>query len=63
MQVAEKHYLGLVRGIPREARTLEAAMQAEELVAKVTARAGQSGPTRLSNVVDRRGGMRILEKK
>jgi len=27
VQVAEKHYLGLVRGIPRDARTLEAAMQ------------------------------------
>jgi hypothetical protein len=26
MQIAEKHYLGLVRGIPREARTLEAAI-------------------------------------
>ena len=25
--VAEKHYLGLIRGIPRDARTLEAAMQ------------------------------------
>ncbi|MFW9998231.1 MAG: tyrosine-type recombinase/integrase [Candidatus Odinarchaeota archaeon] len=29
--VAERHYLGVVRGIPREARTLEAAMQADDL--------------------------------
>ncbi|HET7540423.1 MAG TPA: hypothetical protein VFK05_11150 [Polyangiaceae bacterium] len=27
VQVAEKNYLGLIRGIPRDARTLEAAMQ------------------------------------
>lgn len=27
--VAERHYVGLVRGIPREARTLEAAMQVD----------------------------------
>ena len=40
VQVAERHYLGLVRGIPREARTLEAAMQIEDLVANVVARAG-----------------------
>jgi integrase len=32
--VAEKHYLGVVRGIPREARTLEKAMQVEDLVRK-----------------------------
>jgi integrase len=31
VQVAEKHYLGLVRGIPRQARTLEAAMQIDKL--------------------------------
>jgi integrase len=36
VQIAEKHYLGLVRGIPREARTLEAAMQVGELVARLT---------------------------
>jgi integrase len=43
--VAEKHYVGLVRGIPREARTLEAAMQIEEQVAHVTmaARARMKG--------------------
>lgn len=29
--VAERHYLGVVRGIPREARTLEQAMQIEAL--------------------------------
>jgi integrase len=35
MQVAEKHYIGVVRGIPREARTLEAAMGIEEVVQRV----------------------------
>jgi integrase len=29
--VAERHYLGVIRGIPREARTLEQAMQIEDL--------------------------------
>ena len=33
--VAEKHYLGVHRGIPREARTLEAAMQVEEVVSAI----------------------------
>lgn len=33
--VAEKHYTGLVRGIRREARTLEAAMQIEDELAAV----------------------------
>lgn len=33
--VAEKHYLGVHRGIPREARTVEAAMQIEPALAKV----------------------------
>jgi integrase len=37
--VAEKHYLGVVRGIPREARTLEQAMQIEDLAHKIVARA------------------------
>lgn len=45
VQVAEKHYLGLVRGIPRDARTLEAAMQVEDVVAKVIAGAGGAVPT------------------
>jgi integrase len=46
VQVAEKHYLGLVRGIPREARTLEAAMQIEQ---HMTALIGASSePTRKS---------------
>jgi integrase len=34
--VAEKHYVGLVRGIPPTATTIEAAMQIEAEVAKVT---------------------------
>lgn len=39
--VAERHYLNVHRGIPREARTLEAAMQVEDLMRVVTAvRAG-----------------------
>jgi hypothetical protein len=41
--VAEKHYLGVVRGIPREARTLEAAMQIEDLARQVGERVGVSG--------------------
>ncbi len=35
--VAEKHYTDVMRGIPREARTLEAAMQIEEHVGRVIA--------------------------
>jgi integrase len=35
--VAEKRYVGLLRGIPREARTLEAAMQIEPIMARVVA--------------------------
>jgi integrase len=38
--VAERHYLGLVRGIPREARTLEAAMQIESVMGRVVAAVG-----------------------
>ncbi|MDB4989647.1 MAG: hypothetical protein JWN04_4825 [Myxococcaceae bacterium] len=33
--VAEKHYLGLARGISRDARSVEAAMQVGELVARI----------------------------
>jgi hypothetical protein len=40
--VAEQHYLGVIRGIPREARTLEHAMQIEELAQKVIEGASQS---------------------
>jgi integrase len=40
VQVAERDYLGLHRGIPREARTLEAAMQTEDLVRAVMAASG-----------------------
>lgn len=32
VQVAEKHYVDVARGIPRDARTLEAAMQIEQLM-------------------------------
>jgi integrase len=39
--VAEKHYAGLIRGIPIEARTLEAAMQIEAEAAKITKTIGQ----------------------
>ena len=35
VQVAERHYVDIVRGIPPEARTLEAAMQIEAEVARV----------------------------
>ncbi|HEX5656454.1 MAG TPA: tyrosine-type recombinase/integrase [Polyangiales bacterium] len=38
-QVAERHYLGTFRGIPREARTVEAAMQIEAQLARMIATA------------------------
>jgi hypothetical protein len=38
--VAEKHYVDVVRGIPREARSLEAAMQIEAQMTKVIAAVG-----------------------
>ncbi|HET8940216.1 MAG TPA: hypothetical protein VFN67_42535 [Polyangiales bacterium] len=43
--VAEKHYAGLVRGISREARTLEAAMQVEAEVRAVVERVTQRSLT------------------
>ena len=42
--VAERHYLGVVRGIPREARTLEAAMQIEDVMMRVIDGAQQALP-------------------
>jgi integrase len=44
VQVAEKHYVGVVRGIPAEAKTLEAAMQIETEMARVVeAERGRDG--------------------
>lgn len=47
--VAERHYLDVMRGIPRDARTLEAAMQIEEqmrlVIASVTARPARARKT------------------
>lgn len=40
VQVAERHYVDVVRGIPREARTLEAAMQVEAELHKIVEAAG-----------------------
>ncbi len=40
VEIAERHYVGLVRGILRDARSLEAAMQIEEQIAKVIAAVG-----------------------
>jgi hypothetical protein len=37
--VAERHYLGVHRGIPRDAHTIEAAMQIEEAMRSVIAAA------------------------
>lgn len=37
--IAERHYVGVVRGIPTTASTLEAAMAIEELAAKIVAQA------------------------
>ncbi|MEY4508203.1 MAG: Phage integrase family [Pseudomonadota bacterium] len=44
VQVAERHYTGLVRGIPASARTLEAAMQIEEVMGRVLSPAEQQEP-------------------
>jgi integrase len=52
--VAEKFYLGVIRGIPREARTLEAAMQIEDLARQVVEAVGQ--PQELSKREARNGG-------
>jgi integrase len=38
VQIAEKHYVDVIRGIPREARTLEAAMQIEAQMDQLLAR-------------------------
>lgn len=43
VQVAERHYLNVHRGIPRDARTLEAAMQVEDLLQR-----DAGGPARSS---------------
>jgi hypothetical protein len=40
VDVAEKHYLGVVRSIPRDERTLEAAMQIEDLARQVVETVG-----------------------
>lgn len=40
VQIAEKHYLGVYRGIPREARTLEEAMQIEDVMRRVVESVG-----------------------
>jgi integrase len=40
--VAERHYLDVLRGIPREARTLEAAMQIEKQMSRVIAAVSDS---------------------
>lgn len=55
VQVAEKHYLGLVRGIPREAHTLEVAMQIGEVLSNVSAVVTQRGPGQQAGG-SRRGG-------
>lgn len=53
--VAERHYLGLERGIPREARTLEQAMQIEaevqQILDAVKARASSDAAT-VSSISD-----------
>lgn len=41
--VAERHYLDVVRGIPRDARTVEAAMQIETQIARIAAATGAAG--------------------
>jgi integrase len=46
VQVAERHYLGLARGIPREARDLETAMQVADLMREIVKRQGAGQPKR-----------------
>jgi integrase len=49
--IAEKNYVGLLRGIPADARTLEEAMQVEAQVQQVIASAGMSrAPARTRKV-------------
>jgi integrase len=50
VSVAEKHYAGVLRGISREARTLEAAMGIEAIMERVieSARARRDAPTALA---------------
>jgi hypothetical protein len=46
MQVAERHYLNVLRGIPETARSVEAALQVEELaerVVEMVAKRGEGG--------------------
>lgn len=54
VQVAERHYLGLVRGIPREAHTLEAAMQIGPVLTKVTAAVDKPAPDKPARSITRR---------
>ncbi len=49
--VAEKHYAGLIRGIPIEAKTLEAAMQIETQAAEVVASASDASKPRFGAVL------------
>jgi integrase len=44
VQVAEKHYTDVLRGIPREARTLEDAMGIGEVLAKLQPQGGGAAP-------------------
>lgn len=46
VQIAERHYLGVVKGIPREATTLEAALQVEREAAQIAASVTTAKPRR-----------------
>ncbi|HEX3850925.1 MAG TPA: tyrosine-type recombinase/integrase [Polyangiaceae bacterium] len=48
VQVAERHYVDVARGIPRDARALEAAMQIETQLAELLATRGAVSPQRRS---------------
>jgi integrase len=48
--IAERHYVDLARGIPREARTLEAAMQIERQAERVIDSVGAGGASRARRV-------------
>lgn len=50
VQVAEKHYVGVIRGIRLDARTLEAAMQIEKQMDRVVAAVTTPAPAKLRRI-------------
>ena len=48
--IAERHYAGLLRGVPSSAKTIEVAMQVEELAEQVVAQVEASQAASTSTV-------------